>query len=167
MPSSEKSYRRSYVTYRCRALRTSTDWLDSHAFGGPIKTLHEATTIAESIRRTWIDPRLCATFEVAEHPHRWVQYGDRRINACYPTERHPAALLTVLGGELHSWDSQRYITVDLQLNDADRVAEWITRYFQWVLSSAPDGALHLRIGRFSCGLVAAAATATLLDINAG
>jgi hypothetical protein len=118
-----------------------------------MKTMQEATTIAHSIQRTWADPRLCATFEVTDQPRKWLQYGDRRINACYPTERHPGALVAMLGGQLHSWDGGRFVTIDLSLEDANEVAQWIQQYFQWVLATRADSALQVRIGRFTTAVV--------------
>lgn len=122
-----------------------------------MKTLQEATTIAQSILRTWADPRLCATFEVVDQPRKWLQYGDHRINASYPTERHPGALVSMLGGVLHSWDGGRYVTIDLSLDDANHVAKWIEQYFQWMLESRGDSALQVRMGRFTTAVVQAIA----------
>ena len=122
-----------------------------------MKTLQEATTIAQSILRTWADPRLCATFEVADQPRKWLQYGDHRVNACYPSERHPGALVAMLGGQLHSWDGGRYVTIDLSLDDANYVAKWIEQYFQWMLGSRCDNALQVRMGRFTAAVVNAVA----------
>ena len=122
-----------------------------------MKTLQQAATLADSIRRTWAEPNLCVTFEAADQPRRWLQYGDSRINACYPTERHPGALVSMLGGALHEWDRGRYVTIDLSLDDAEHVAQWIQRYFQWVLENESDNALQVRIGRFTVPVVSAVA----------
>jgi hypothetical protein len=90
--------------------------------------------IVQRVNRMNEGRRLCATFQIPQQPHKWVQYGDSRINAAYPSSMHPAKVLDGLGGRLEAWEAQRYVTVWLCLGDDLAIAEWIEQYFDQMLS---------------------------------
>lgn len=111
-------------------------------------TSHEAT-IAYSIRETWARPGLCASFEMSGATRQWLQYGDRRINARYPRQSHPGPLVAIMGGQLESWGGGRFLTVGALPEDADRLAHWISCYFQWVLGCESEAGLSVVLANFA------------------
>ncbi|APW37886.1 hypothetical protein RD110_12330 [Rhodoferax koreense] len=93
------------------------------------------------------DPTLCATFQLAQETGKWIQYGDDRINAAYPSHLDPSALVATLGGQLECWEAHKYVTVVIAGTEATAVARWIDAYFRWVLSRR-DAAMTFRVSRF-------------------
>lgn len=82
-----------------------------------------------------------------EQTGKWIQYGDNRINAAYPSPRDPANLVRTLGGKLESWEANSYITVVVAEIDTADIARWIHSYFRWILASR-DAAVTVKMSRF-------------------
>jgi hypothetical protein len=106
------------------------------------------SSIALRVMRTFEAPDLCATFQVEGAPAKWVQFGDGKINAAYPLEKNPQALVATLGGHVESWDAGKFLTVTLPAKDAESIARWIDTYLRWVLQSQPEDAMALRLAPF-------------------
>ncbi|MDB5896179.1 MAG: hypothetical protein JWQ88_3710 [Rhodoferax sp.] len=98
----------------------------------------EIARIVGRVRETANRQRLCATFQVASHSDRWLQYGDDRVNAAYPSSHAPDAIVQNLGGTLECWEAMRYMTVVFHLEDDLAIALWIEGYLDLVLASQGD-----------------------------
>ena len=107
----------------------------------------EIARIVQRVRETADGQRLCATFQVALHVDRWLQYGDGRVNAAYPCRQHPGALVEDLGGTLESWEAMKFVTVAFGLQDDLAIAHWIESYLHQVLASRVDP-LDLKLAPF-------------------
>ena len=105
--------------------------------------------IAQRVRHTRDEPDLCATFQVADTPAKWVQYGDGKINAAYPLVKNPTALVASLGGQVVGWQAGKYLTVTLASDDTQSIARWIDTYFRWLLQSPPEDAMTQKLAHFS------------------
>ncbi|APW39010.1 hypothetical protein RD110_18830 [Rhodoferax koreense] len=92
-------------------------------------------------------PRACATFDLVANPRQWIQFGGGQLNACYPRQRHPSALLYYLGGELDSWQAGRYLTVQMGEKDPVCIANWILGYARSVLEGGPAPIFSASLGR--------------------
>lgn len=90
--------------------------------------------------------KLCATFVISGDDSRWVQFVDTVINAAYPRDQDPSALVAELGNAVvDSYVADQYVTVKLQSIDTLAVARWIDLYFREVLDARPDYSVDLEL----------------------
>jgi hypothetical protein len=104
----------------------------------------QISEIAPGVREALGAPDFCATFEVAGHADKWVQFHDGALNAAYPRAEHPSAVLATLGGELQEWAAGVSLTVALTASDGRTIAKWIDRYFETVLGAPEDYGVDVR-----------------------
>jgi hypothetical protein len=89
----------------------------------------------ESAIRAAIDgaPAACATLRVVGHPAKWLQITDDTVNAAYPEESDPVAVLKLLpaldGLSISEWEPGRFCTVQLEDLSSPGLATWIDAYF--------------------------------------
>jgi hypothetical protein len=107
----------------------------------------QVSEISPGVREALEAPDFCATFEVAGHADKWVQFHDGRLNAAYPRAEHPSAVLATLGGALEEWAAGISLTVALPANDGRTIAKWIDRYFGTVLGAPEDYGVDVRLER--------------------
>lgn len=107
----------------------------------------QVSEIAPGVREALEAPDFCATFEVAGHADKWVQFHDGTLNAAYPRAEHPSAVLATLGGALEEWAAGISLTVALTANDGRTIAKWIDRYFETVLGAPDDYGVDVRLER--------------------
>lgn len=107
----------------------------------------QISEIAPSVREALEAPEFCATFEVAGHADRWVQFHDGTLNAAYPHAEHPSGVVATLGGALEEWEEGISLTVALPANDGRTIARWIDRYFETVLGAPADYGVDVRLER--------------------
>ncbi|WPH17059.1 hypothetical protein [Variovorax paradoxus] len=107
----------------------------------------QVSEIAPGVREALEAPDFCATFEVAGHADKWVQFHGVTLNAAYPRAEHPSAVLAALGGRLKEWAPGISLTVALPTDEARTIAKWIDRYFETVLGASDDYGVDVRLER--------------------
>jgi hypothetical protein len=107
----------------------------------------QISEIAPGVREALEAPDFCATFEIAGHADKWVQFHDGTLNAAYPRAEHPSAVLAALGGALEEWVPGISLTVALPADDGRTIAKWIDLYFETVLDASEDYGVDVRLER--------------------
>lgn len=88
----------------------------------------------------------CATFEVSGDPTRWLQFSVATINAAYPHAEAPRRCLRGLAPfVVEMWEPNKFVTLGLEIEDAEAIAHWIDRYFTEVLHSDWDYCVDVRL----------------------
>lgn len=91
-------------------------------------------------------PDTCATLSMGGAAGCWVQFVDGVVNAAYPLNDEPSALVARMGNaQLEGWEAGQYLTVKLTIEDARSIARWIDQYFEQVLGAPEDYGLDVSI----------------------